>query len=258
MTQLHAPYPDRADFPCASDPTPAVRCDDLDDYCPDNIVPDFLPWLPARRVGPRGWTAATQRAFIAELMRHASVRRASVAVGKSARSAYQLRDKPGAEHFAVAWDAAVVTGKSAVMGAVMPRLLNGEAVPVFRRGRQVGVRVEHDDRLAIAVLGAHRWLGGAAPGADSDIELQRYRLERWEVALRRRELDLIDAETGTRARSLVDAEEHALAMRAFAAEDRVDRLRMARAAERARRASIRAQTRARLQARAAGPRVRGL
>ena len=54
-----------------------------------------------------GWTPAKQLHFIEQLAATKSVRRACKAVGMSSVTAYALRNKPGAESFAAAWDSAV-------------------------------------------------------------------------------------------------------------------------------------------------------
>jgi len=54
-----------------------------------------------------GWNAARQRRFIEVLAATKSVTRACAAVGKSAATAYALRNRAGAESFAAAWDSAL-------------------------------------------------------------------------------------------------------------------------------------------------------
>ena len=73
-------------------------------------VPRFTPWI-GRNHNPRGWTPARQLGFMRALTRCGSARAAAAAVGKSVRSAYLLRDKPGAASFAAAWDQAAIVGR---------------------------------------------------------------------------------------------------------------------------------------------------
>lgn len=130
MTQDHA------------SPAPATA---LDAEIPFTPVP-----LRARR---DGWTEARQRDFIAALARIGSVSTAARHVGKTRRSAYKLRERPGAEGFAAAWDEAADRGRFNLQDHVIDRALNGAYVPRFYRGRQTGMAFRHYDQIAVAVLG---------------------------------------------------------------------------------------------------------
>ena len=122
------------------DPLPAPPAGDL----------DFGPVPVAGRRD--GWTPDRQRGFVAALARCGLVGAAAKAVGMTARTAYRLRDRPGAEGFAAAWDRAVGEGLDRARLDAFERAVAGEDVPVFRRGLQVGVRRRHNDRLLIAAL----------------------------------------------------------------------------------------------------------
>lgn len=111
----------------------------------------FTP-VPLQRKRRRGWTPERQRAFIAALSRCGSVSAAARQVGLSARSAYALLDKDGAESFAGAWDTAVLMGVDATRANVIDRAMKGAWVPVVRRGRIVGMKFRYFDNLAIALL----------------------------------------------------------------------------------------------------------
>ncbi len=162
------------------------------DLTPEGIpIPNFTPWRAKReRVG--GWSPEVQRAFIAELTRIGSVGAAARSVGKTARSAYQLRDKDGAESFAVAWLAAMQVGQECAQQVAIERALHGELVPQFRAGRFTGYKMVHNDRLLIAALSSSRRY---ADGGDTAAQLSQWemRLEKWEAALRREAIDLQDA-----------------------------------------------------------------
>ena len=200
-------------------------------------IPDFLPWFPKRRTA-NGWSPDRQRGFLAVLQLCGSVRQAAAAVGKSARSAWQLRGKPGAEHFAVVWDQMVRHGRAQVVGANFARAMNGEIQPVYRNGRYRGIELRYPDRIALGVLESEKASG------DRFFD-ERQRLEQWEIALRRREMDLDDT---ARSAALRNAEEHAIWLKEIAAEGR-----------RAKAAEVRAMLRASRQPRPrAGPRVRML
>lgn len=153
-------------------------------------VPDFLPWRPERQRSG-GWSAHDQRLFIHELLRCGSVTAAARAVGKSARSAYQLREKRGAESFAVAWHRAQAIGIDKLRDNVVERLLEGELVPHLYHGKLIGHRRKYSDRLILGALQSH---AREHHGDDvnvtyefGDTEAYRQRLENWEGCLRSRE-----------------------------------------------------------------------
>lgn len=196
-------------------------------------IPAFTPWTGERRRGS-GWTAEAQWAFIAALTRLGCVAAAAQAAGCSVRSAYRLRDRPGAESFAAAWASAAARGRDMAQQVAIERAIHGKLVPVFRGGHFLGYRVAHNDRLLTAVLAA----GRMAPPMDSE----RARLERWEARLRELEGNLVG---GTVARDAADADD-------LIYRQEVERIERAR-----RTARIRAAARADLDAREA-PRVRKL
>ena len=74
----------------------------------DAELGDLLAFEPVvRRHRVDGWTAESQRAFIAALAMTGSPRRAAKAIGKNAYNAGQLRLAEGAEGFSAAWDRAM-------------------------------------------------------------------------------------------------------------------------------------------------------
>jgi hypothetical protein len=166
-------------------------------------VPRFTPWR-GRNHAPNGWTPARQLGFIRALTRCGSARAAAAAVGKSVRSAYLLRDKPGAASFAAAWDKAAIVGRRAAVDAAIDRALHGERVPVFRAGRFRGVRLKHNDRLLLGVFNAVRRevAGGVVIGEYEEIW---NRLRDWEDALNRRQMDLEDPAWVERSQSEAEA-----------------------------------------------------
>jgi hypothetical protein len=153
-------------------------------------VPRFTPWR-GRNHNPRGWTPARQLGFMRALTRCGSARAAAAAVGKSVRSAYLLRDKPGAASFSAAWDQAAIAGRRAAVDSAIDRALHGELVPVFRNGRPAGTRLERNDRLLIGVFNAigREVAGEARICGYEDIW---NRLLDWENELNRRQMDLED------------------------------------------------------------------
>lgn len=130
----------------------ALPADALDRAHGDMPVIPFDP-VPRLRQRRKGWDEARQRAFIAALSRCASVAAAAREVGMTARSAYRLADAPGADSFVMAWDAAIELGMAAMRFHGLDRCLNGDFVPVYRRGKLVQVEHRHNNRLAIAILG---------------------------------------------------------------------------------------------------------
>src|SRR5690348_14688506 len=100
----------------------------MSDLPPDEPI-TFTP-VPLQRKRRTGWTPERQRAFIDALARCGSVSAAVRQVGMSARGAYALLDKPGAESFADAWDRAAIMGMDATFANVIDRAMNGAWVPV--------------------------------------------------------------------------------------------------------------------------------
>lgn len=209
-------------------------------HTPEGVpIPTFSPWR-AKRERAGGWCPATQRAFIAELTRTGCPTEAAKAVGRSKRSAYMLRDKPGAESFAAAWDAAKAGAGDAAYAVAVNRGLHGEIVPIFRKGKFWGYRVQHNDRMLIAALKA----GGAS---DEALTAHRRTLERWEVQLRRMQIGLEQGEP--QGKALDEAEE----------DHRVWSHEMDREQRRQRNAEIRAAVRKGMAKEAPPePRIRGL
>ena len=191
-------------------------------------VPDFTPWR-AMRERANGWSPAIQRAFIVELTRIGSVNAAARAVGRSRRSAYVLREKPGAESFAAAWEEAIFRGQQAARDTAIQRALHGEVVPHFNNGQFVGYRVRHNDQLLIAAMMSHR----RGPASQVDLHAlheMRYRLEKWEAALRREQLDKADLQALGGASSAEAWDAHVMWEREMKREVRDQRAREIRAA----------------------------
>ncbi|MEA3030308.1 MAG: hypothetical protein QOG13_1633 [Sphingomonadales bacterium] len=112
-----------------------------------------------------GWSPARQIAFIQRLALCGSVATAARAVGVTRKSAYRLRERPGAESFASAWDNALAMGQCGRVDHAIERAVAGEVRPVFYRGRKCGEYVRHSTGLTLAVLklmarqrpGGERW-----------------------------------------------------------------------------------------------------
>jgi hypothetical protein len=113
-------------------------------------LPAFLRFAPVPvRARRDGWSHQLQLRFVLNLARGMSVAEAARAVGRSRQSLYSLRDRPGAEQFAAAWDAAVEFSRAvrAAPGAgPMPECgIDRLWVPRYYRGRLVGF-IEREDR----------------------------------------------------------------------------------------------------------------
>lgn len=111
----------------------------------------FTP-VPSHTTRRDGWTPERQRDFIEALALIGLVSAAAAHVGKSRKSAYALRGRPGAESFAAAWDEAVDWGGLNATLSAFHRAIHGVPVPIFYKGLQVGERRVYDDRLLAAAL----------------------------------------------------------------------------------------------------------
>lgn len=101
-----------------------------------------------------GWTVERQKWFILRLALGGCVSVAARGVGMTRKSAYRLRERPGAGSFAAAWERAQGWGQDRTVDVGLERGLLGERVPIVRNGRVVGEIHRHDNRLAMAVLNA--------------------------------------------------------------------------------------------------------
>ena len=110
---------------------------------PDTLLPQddllsFTP-VPALRRRSDGWTPVQQSRFIQALSVMGSVAQAAKAVGMSRKSAYALRDRPGAESFAHSWDVAIDFGRQRQFDHAMERAVNGVTTIRVMRGGSVSV-----------------------------------------------------------------------------------------------------------------------
>jgi hypothetical protein len=113
-------------------------------------APDFTP-VPVR-ARKDGWTPDRQRRFVALLRRGRAIAQAARAVGMSRESAYRLRERPGAESFAAAWDAALAMRPAPAgtnLSQLWYRAFFGKVKPIIRKGEQVGTIHEPDNEAAL-------------------------------------------------------------------------------------------------------------
>ena len=111
----------------------------------------FTPVEQQRRRAD-GWTPATQADFIRALEAMGSVGKAARAVGIGRASAYRLRERPGAESFAQAWDRAISMGRVHQYGIAMDRALNGVTVIRVLKGGAIDVSGGPDMAVVHAAL----------------------------------------------------------------------------------------------------------
>lgn len=119
--------------------------------------PNDYDWVPVRRQPrPDGWSEEKQRLFIATLADTGSVTQAARAVGKSTKSAYELRRAPDGGGFDRAWTAAVRQGMNRLLDACLERAVDGTQEAIYDKdGRVLGMRTKYHDRMAMFLLRAH-------------------------------------------------------------------------------------------------------
>jgi hypothetical protein len=107
----------------------------------------------------RGWairhdglTPERQTNFLAMLAACGVVADACRVAGISRDTAYNFRNSPRGQAFALAWDAAVLIARRPVADELMSRAMNGCIERIYRNGELWGERHRHDNRLAMAVL----------------------------------------------------------------------------------------------------------
>jgi len=118
---------------------------------PDDPLLDFVP-VPHVAARSNSITPDVQRAFIAQLAATGIVTDAARHVGKSMEALYKLRQRPGAEGFRAAWDAALDRGVSRLEDSALARALNGEEKPILHAGKVVGTERRHNDALVMFFL----------------------------------------------------------------------------------------------------------
>ena len=124
----------------------------------DSITPAKAP----RAVKPRAkkkivrvrWSVGREELFLAELARSANVAASIRATGLSDTTVYRRRQQH--EAFRARWAAALREGFAKLEEMLLERALNGVEKPVWHGGKQVGTMREYSDRLALALLNAHR------------------------------------------------------------------------------------------------------
>jgi len=126
------------------------------------IIEDVADIVPAPQPAPQpspdfdiaptrkrhaGWTADRQRRFIDHLSLTGHVGEACAVVGVSSSSAYRLKNKPGAESFSRAWDAALRLSATRLVAVGMDRAINGRVERHYKDGELVMERRIPSDYL---------------------------------------------------------------------------------------------------------------
>ena len=109
----------------------------------------LLGFAPVPHVAPRrnSITPDRQRAFIAHLAATGIVRQAARHIGASLEALYKLRQRPGADGFCAAWDAAVDRGVQRLEDCALARAIEGEERLVVSAGKVLGTERRHNEAL---------------------------------------------------------------------------------------------------------------
>ena len=122
---------------------------------PDDPLLGFAPYLHA---APRrnSITPERQRGFIASLAATGIVTQAARSIGASLEALYRLRNMPGAEGFAAAWEAAIDRGMARLEDCALERAIAGEERVVVRGGEVVARWTRYDTSLIQFLLRQRR------------------------------------------------------------------------------------------------------
>ncbi|MGB3167672.1 MAG: hypothetical protein WBA68_12945 [Alteraurantiacibacter sp.] len=128
-------------------------------------LPDSDPLLdfdPVPHVAPRrnSITPDRQRRFIAHLAATGIVKQAALSIGASLEALYKLRQRPGAQGFRAAWDAAVDRGMQRLEDCALQRAIEGEERKIVSAGQVVATERRHNEALVMFFLRqrrAHRY-----------------------------------------------------------------------------------------------------
>lgn len=126
----------------------AFRHEPLD---PDDPLLGFRP-VPHKAARRNSIVPARQRAFIAALAECGIVTQAARCIGASMEALYKLRQKPGAEEFRAAWDAAVDRGVMRLEDCALARAIEGEERMVVSGGKVLGHEIRYNEQLVMFFL----------------------------------------------------------------------------------------------------------
>ncbi|MFU7529564.1 hypothetical protein [Qipengyuania sp. ASV99] len=118
---------------------------------PDDPLLGFAP-VPHKQLRRNSITPDLQRAFIAHLAATGIVSEAARHIGKSMEAIYKLRQRPGAEGFRAAWDAAIDRGVARLESGALARAIAGEERLVVSAGQVLGTEIRHNEALTMFFL----------------------------------------------------------------------------------------------------------
>ena len=118
----------------------------------------LLDFAPVPHVAPRknSITPDRQRRFIAHLAATGIVKQAAKHIGASLEALYKLRQRPGAEGFRAAWEAAVDCGIARLEDCALQRAIEGEERLVVSSGKLLGTERRHNEALVMFLLRQRR------------------------------------------------------------------------------------------------------
>lgn len=123
--------------------------DDALIYARPDLPPFSAVLLRARH---DGWTPRRQVEVILGMAETGCVKSACAMVGMSRQSLSRLLNRPDAISFRLAWDAAVDMAMRQGEASAVHRMINGVTRPVFYKGKKVGEKTYHDERLTMFLL----------------------------------------------------------------------------------------------------------
>ena len=113
---------------------------------PDDPLLGFAPYLH-RAPRRNSITPERQRGFIASLAATGIVTQAARSIGASLEALYRLRNMPGAEGFAAAWEAVIDRGMARLEDCALERAIAGEERVVVSGGEVVARWTRYDTGL---------------------------------------------------------------------------------------------------------------
>jgi len=118
----------------------------------------LLGFAPYAHRAPRrnSITPARQCEFIRALAETGVVTQAARRIGASLEALYKLRNRPGAEEFAAAWEMALDRGIERLEDCALERAILGEERPVVRGGKVVATWRRFDTQLILFLLRQRR------------------------------------------------------------------------------------------------------
>ena len=150
---------------------------------PDDPLLSFEP-VPHKAPRRNSITPDLQRAFIAHLAATGIVSEAARHIGKSMEAIYKLRQRPGAEGFRAAWEAALDRGVARLEAGALARAIAGEERMVVSAGKALGTEIRHNEALTMFFLRHRRperdGTGALVPGHPDYEALKEELRAQWE------------------------------------------------------------------------------